>query len=152
MTLNEIRCNGFWIIDGNAAVRSHVYHCVTCRKLRGKPGEQKMADVPEERSSDAVPFTYVGMDMFGPFATKEDRNELKCYGANLTCLASWAIHLEVVNLMDTDSFILCLRRFIGCHGNVRMLRCDNGSNFIGVEKELSKGFLKMDQNKFRRFF
>ena len=151
MTVNEIRCNGFWIIDGNAAVRNHVYHCVTCRKLRGKLGEQKMAGVPEERSSDAVPFTYVGMDMFGPFVTKEDRNELKCYGANLTCLASWAICLEVVNLMDTDSFIWCLRRFIGCRGNVRILRCDNGSNFIGVEKELSKGFLKMDQNKIRRF-
>ena len=32
MTLNEIRCNGFWIINGNSAVRSHIYHCVTCRK------------------------------------------------------------------------------------------------------------------------
>ena len=30
-----------------------------------------MADLPEERSSDAAPFTYVGMDMFGPFVTKK---------------------------------------------------------------------------------
>ena len=30
-----------------------------------------MADLPEERSSDAAPFKYVGMDMFGPFVTKK---------------------------------------------------------------------------------
>ena len=53
--------------------------------------------------------------------------------------------------MDTDSFIMCLRRFTGCGRNVKMLRCDNWSNFIGAEKELSKGFLEMDQNKIRRF-
>ena len=70
MTLNEIRCNGFWIINGNAAVRSHIYHCVTSRKFRGKPGKQKISDLPEERSIDAASFTYVFMDMFGLFVTK----------------------------------------------------------------------------------
>ena len=100
ITLNEIRCHGFWMINGNAAVRSHIYHFVTCRKLRDKLGEQKMADLPEERWSDAVYFTYVGIDMFGPFVTKEGRNKLKRNGAIFTCLASRVIHLEVVNLMD----------------------------------------------------
>ena len=77
MTLNKIRSNAFWIINGNVAVvrEGHIYHCVTCRKLRGKLGEQKMTDLPEEISSDASPFTYVGM-------------------------ASWSIHIEVVNSMD----------------------------------------------------
>ena len=151
MTLNEIRCNGFWIINGDAAVRSHIYHCVTYRRLRDKLGEQKMADLPAERSSDTTPFTYVGMDMFGPFVTKEGRKELQRYIAIFTCLASRALHLQVVNSMNTDSFIMCLRRFIGWCGNLRMLRSDNGSNFIGAEKELSKGFLEIDQNKIRRF-
>ena len=96
-----------------------------------------MADLPEERSSDAAPFTYVGMDMFGPFVTKEDRKELKCYGAIFTCHASRAIHLEVVNSMNTNSFITCLR-FIGRCGKARMLRSDNGSNFIGAEKEFRR--------------
>ena len=77
MTLNKIRSNAFWIINGNVAVvrGGHIYHCVTCRKLRGKLGEQKMTDLPEEILSDASPFTYVGM-------------------------ASWSIHIEVVNSMD----------------------------------------------------
>ena len=75
--------------------------------------------------------------MFGPFVTKEARKELKHYGAIFTCLASQAIHLEAVNSMDTDSFMMCLR-FIGYHGNVRMLRCDNGSNFFGARKSSVK--------------
>ena len=49
MAIMEIRCNGFWIINGNTAMRSHIYHCVTCWKLRRKLGEQKTADLPEER-------------------------------------------------------------------------------------------------------
>ena len=32
-----------------------------------------------------------------------------------------------------------------------MLSSDNASNFTGAEKELSKGFLEMDQDKIRRF-
>ena len=110
-----------------------------------------MADLTKERSSDAAPFTYVGMDMFGPFVTKEGRDLLKRYGAIFTCLAGQAIHLEVVNSMDTDPFIMCLRSFTGSCGNVRMLRSNHGSNFIGAEKDLSKGFLEMDQNKNRQF-
>ena len=34
---------------------------------------------------------------------------------------------------------------------MRMLRFDNGRNFIGAEKELSKGFLEMDRKKIGRF-
>ena len=32
-----------------------------------------------------------------------------------------------------------------------MLRFENGSIFIVAEKEVSKGFLEIDQNKIRRF-
>ena len=46
---------------------------------------------------------------------------------------------------------MCLGRFIGCCGNVRMLRSDNRRNFIGVEKQLSNGSLEMDQHKIWRF-
>ena len=36
-------------------------------------------------------------------------------------------------------------------GKCENLRSDSGSNFVGVEKEPSKGFLEMNQNKIRRF-
>ena len=138
MTLNEIRYKGFWIINGNAAVRSYCYHCVTCRKLRGKLGKQKMADLPEERSRNAAPLTCIYMDMFRPFVTKEGRKELKCFAATFTCFASQAIDLEVVKSIDTDSFIMCLQRFIGRRGNVRILRSDSGGKIMEQRKSSVK--------------
>ena len=88
---------------------------------------------------------------FDPFLLKKVERELKHYGAVFTGLASQAIHLEVVDSMDADSFIMCLKRFFGYSGNVRMLRSDIGSNFFGAGKELSKGFLEMDQKKIGKF-
>ena len=42
-----------------------------------------MTDFPEGMSSDAAPFKYVGMDMFGPFVTIEGRKKFKHYAAIL---------------------------------------------------------------------
>lgn len=67
MSLNEIRCNDFWVINGNVAVRSHIFHCVTFRKLKANLESKKMEDLVEERSSDAASFTSVGVSMFGSF-------------------------------------------------------------------------------------
>ena len=128
-----------------------IYKCVTCRRLRGKMGEQRMADLPEERCSEAAPFTYTGVDMFGPFVIKGGRKELKRYGAIFTCLSSRSIHLESTNSFETDSFILALRRFINRRGEVRQMRSDNGTNFVGASKELQKAVKEMDQMKITDF-
>ena len=125
-------------------MKEMISRCVTCRRLRGKLGKQNVADLPQDRLKEEPPFTYCGVDMFGPFEIKERRNTLKRYGALFTCLASRAIHIEVTKSMDTDSFILALQRFIARRGNIRSIRCDNGSNFIGAEKELEKCINEMD--------
>ena len=49
LTLNQLRSNGYWVINGNAAVRSFISRCVRCRYLRGRVGEQKMANLPNSR-------------------------------------------------------------------------------------------------------
>ena len=118
--------------------------CVKCRLLRGKLGAQKMADLPNDRTLDGPPFTNCGVDMFGPFLIKESRKELKRYGAFFTCLASWAVHTECTCSMDIDSFIQTLRRFIARRGNIRVLRSENWSNFVGAQKELGNAFKEMD--------
>ena len=67
LTINEIRSNGFWVVRCNTIVRSLVRKCVKCRLLRGNLGEQKMADLPTDRTMDEPPFTNCGVDMFGLF-------------------------------------------------------------------------------------
>ena len=121
ITMNYIRTSGFWIINCNTAVRSYILKCVTCTHLRGNFQQQKMAPLPSDRLCEEPPFTYCGVDLFEPFVTKEGRKELKCYGTLFTCLSSRAIHTETVFSLNTDTFILCLCRFAGCRGNIRLL-------------------------------
>ena len=76
---------------------------------------------------------------------------MKRYGALFTCLACRGIHIEMTKSMETDSFILALRRFIARRGNVRSIRCENGGNFVGTKNELAKCIEEMDHNKIREY-
>ncbi len=62
-------------------------------------------------------------------------------------MASRAVHREVSNSLETDSFFQALRRFICRRGPVRQLRSDQGTNFIGVKRKLRDALLSMDQGK-----
>ena len=104
-----------------------------------------MTDLPVDGMTEAPPFTYCGVDMFLPFIIKERRSEIKRHGILFTCLNSKTIHIEVANFRDTNSFILALRRFLACRGNVRFMRFDNGSNFVGTAKELGQALKEIDQ-------
>ena len=137
--LNEIRSVGYWVMQGSSAVKNVISRCVICRRLRGRAGEQIMTNLLHERLKEEPPFTHCGVDIFGSFLIKERRNTLQRYGALFTYLASGAIHIKMIKNMDTDSFILELNgRFNGRCGNIRTIRCDNGSNFVGAKRELAK--------------
>ena len=149
ITDNEVRSTGYWIIGGGSAVSSHISRCVKCRKLRAAPQEQKMADLPEDRLEPSPPFTFSAVDYFGPWFVKEGRKQLKRYGVLFTCLCSRAIHLEVSNTLSTDSFINAYRRFIGGRGQVRQLRSDQGTNFVGAMNELQQALSELNSNQIR---
>ena len=133
-TTNELRMRGYWIIGCSRAVSSFIYRCIICRKLRGKPQSQKMADLPTDRIESHPPFTYCGLDCFGPLLVKDNRKEVKRYGCIITCMASRAIHIETLDDLSTDAFINGLRCFIAVRGPVRVIRCDQGSNFVGAKQ------------------
>ncbi|XP_078382421.1 uncharacterized protein LOC144665122 [Oculina patagonica] len=149
MTLNEIRSNGFWVVSGSSVVASLISSCVKCQRLRGAVQEQRMSDLPEDRLESTPPFTYCAVDFFGPFIVKEGRKELKRYGVLFTCMASRAIHLEIANSLETDSFINAVRRFINRRGPIRQLRSDRGTNFVGALNELTQALAEMDQEKIK---
>ena len=133
----------------NAQVRKSIHNCMRCRLIRGKLGEQEMACLPLNRTLTEAPFTYCGVDMFGPFYIKEGRKNLKRYGAIFTCFSLRAIE-TTVNI-DTDSFIQALRRFINRRGPVRSISSDNGGIFVGCENEFSKELKNMDNSKIANF-
>jgi hypothetical protein len=135
----------YWIVAINAAVRNFMYNCTTCRRLRKPCLDQKMADLPSDRLEPTPPFTCTGVDFFGPFLIKEGRKEIKRYGVIFTCLVSRAIHLETANTLETDSFLNSLQRFISRRGPVQEIRCDNGTNFVGAERQLRDAVKELDQ-------
>ena len=140
----------FWIIGANSAVRSVIHRCVKCRRLRGHVQEQKMSDLPVCRTNDtAPPFTYTGVDYFGPFIIRQGRKDIKMYGVLFTCMASRAIHLEVAYSLDVHSCIHALRRFVARRGNVKQLHSDNGTNLTAANRELKEALAEMDQNALR---
>ena len=144
LALNKLRQCGFWIVSASSAIRSLIHRCVVCRKFRGKLGDQKMSDAPKERISSDPPFTSCWVDMFGPFAIKERRSELKRCGALFTCMARRDIHIDVAHALDADLFIQALKRFIARRESIRTLRSDNGTNFARAEKELWKACFKQN--------
>lgn len=60
----------------------------------------------------------------------------KWWAVLFTCMSTRAIHLEVIEAMDTSSFINALRRLFSIRGPVKQLRSDCGTNFVGASKEL----------------
>ena len=117
-------------------------NCLICRKILAQPSEQRMADLPTDRlQPDLPPFTNTGTDCFGPILVTRGRGRTKekRYGILFTCVASRAIHIEVLDTLDTDSFINSLIRFTSIRGSVRRIRCDNGTNFVSGRKEIALG-------------
>lgn len=150
MTLNGLRSRGFRVIGGNTAVRRYISRCVRCLYLRGPTGELKMADLPETRLQSAPPFTYSGVDYFGPFNVKQGWSEVKSYGDLFTCMSSRAIHIKIANSLDADSFIQAVRRFMCRRRPVREIRSDPGTNFVGAQNELKKAVEEMDEGRIKR--
>ena len=139
-TLNEIQGAGYWIVGANSAVKKVISNHIEYRRFRGRVREQKMAN-----------FNHCRVEMFGPFTVKQRRSTVKQYVAMFTCMTSRAVHTEVTFSLDTDSFILALRRLVARQGNIRSICSDNGSNFIGVEQELKKAYMAMDDKKIQPF-
>jgi hypothetical protein len=110
-----------------------------------------MADLPPERFATDGPFSYTGVDMFGPFYVKEGRKQIKRFVQLFTCLSSRAIHIESTSSVDTDSFIQALRRFVARRGSVREIISDNGTNFVGANNEWKRAYKSMNHNQISDF-
>lgn len=141
ITEGAIRSARFWIIGSKRLVSSVIHKCVTCRRLRGRLEDQKMADLPADRLTPEPPFTTV-LDVFGPWSvvtrrTRGGHADSKRWAVLFTCMSTRAVHIELIETMSTDSFINALRRFFATRGPAKLLRSDRGTNFVGACKELN---------------
>ncbi|XP_038050892.1 uncharacterized protein LOC119724042 [Patiria miniata] len=142
----------YWVIGGRTTVRQVLHDCFVCKRRSASPSIQKMANLPEDRvTPEKPPFNYVGVDCFGPFLVKQGRSQVKRYGCIFTCLAIRAVHIEVLHSMETDSFLNALQRFMARRGQPELIRCDNGTNFVGAERELREGIKRWNKQQVHEY-
>ncbi|XP_068739665.1 uncharacterized protein [Montipora capricornis] len=140
----------FWILKGRVLVRQILSSCLSCRKRNAPPLQQVMADLPKERLIPyQPPFTYTGLDFFGPFYVKRSRSTVKVYGCIFVCFNSRAVHIEDVSSLETDTFIQALVRFISVRGCPKEIWSDNGTNFTGAEKELRLSVQDLNEERIK---
>lgn len=133
-----------WIINGRNAVKSWIHSCIPCFRQKPKPMEQLMAPLPAIKTTPARAFLHCGLDFAGPIEIKssERRNAsaIKSYICVFVCMASKAIHLELVGDLSTAKFILAVRRMMSRRGIPSNIYCDQGTNFQGASNELPRLF------------
>ena len=133
---NELR-QRYWILKGLATVRKISFKCVLCRLRRARAQAPVMADLPSCRlASRQPPFTHTGVVYFGPLLVRHGRKTEKRYGVLFTCMTTRAVHLEIAHSLEADAYIMALRRMISRRGSPAHVYSDNGTNFVGAEKEL----------------
>ena len=119
-----------------------IYDPLTCFRLKATTATQLTGQLPEVRVKPSKPFTNSGVDYSGPFYVKQggkrSKTMVKCYIALFICLSTKAIHLELISELSAEAYTASLRSFIARRGLCNNIYSDNGTNFVGAEKELKK--------------
>ena len=102
-----------------------------------------MSDLSKERLAYQPPlFTNTSVDYFGPFYVIVHRTTEKKWEFIFTCLTNRAVHVDIVTSMETSCCVRRVERFVSPRGTPAMIWSDNGTNFIGLEKELRESVKK----------
>ncbi|XGW33956.1 hypothetical protein V3C99_018025 [Haemonchus contortus] len=114
--------------------------CVICKKINGLPYRYPdMPSLPPERVRRSRPFQNIGLDYFGPLRYKDTTTtSSKVWISLFTCMATRAIHLEIVMDNSTQEFLCALRRFIARRGVPTFILSDNATTFCAADNTLQE--------------
>ncbi|XP_017470374.1 PREDICTED: uncharacterized protein LOC108362054 [Rhagoletis zephyria] len=130
----------FWVPGIRNLVRGVYRHCTRCRRLSCKPIQQLMADLPASRVTATRCFLHSAVDFAGPYALKfthgRGAKSTKAYICSFICMSTGAMHLELAGDLSSITFIAAFKRFTNRRGYCQHIYSDNGTNFVGAEKEL----------------
>lgn len=114
-----------------------------------------MGDLPSARVTAARAFLKTGMDYGGPFLVKihnlRSIRHIKVYICVFVCLATKAVHVEVVTDLSSDAFIAALTRFVSRRGLCTDLYSDCATNFVGADNALRKLIHSPEQTQIQPF-
>ncbi|XP_059056144.1 uncharacterized protein LOC131850012 [Achroia grisella] len=139
LMLSFLRQN-YWILGVKRMIKQEVHRCVICARHRATIGTQLMADLPPQRVTPTRPFLHSGVDFAGPVDLRISKGRgcktSKGYLCIFICMATKAIHIEIVSSLESVDFIAAFKRFTARRGHCRHMWSDNATNFIAGNKEL----------------
>lgn len=116
-----------------------------CQRWRATPVVPQMADLPPARLRlYKPPFWSTGVDCFGPYSIKVGRRTEKRWGLIFKCMTTSCVHLDLLESIDTEAFLMALRRFIARRGKPFDFLADRGTNFWGGAAELQASFTALE--------
>ncbi|XP_053683167.1 uncharacterized protein LOC128733540 [Sabethes cyaneus] len=128
-------------------------NCQYCKIHRADPEPPAMGNLPPTRlAAYQRPFSYSGIDYFGPMLVLVGKRVEKRWGVLLTCLTTRGVHIELAHSLSTDSCILALRNFIARRGTPLEIISDRGTNFVGASRELREALKTVDEEKLMTSF
>ena len=98
-----------------------------------------MAPLPAELLTPAPCFTYVGLDLAGPYVVTSmvnKRTTMKCWALVIVDLVSKAVKILTMAGYSTKDFLLSLSDFTSNYGWPRLIHSDKGSQLVAASKEL----------------
>ena len=131
LTMAAVR-EDYWVPTLRRVVKSIRSACWGCKRFRVQPlAVPPPGLLPSDRTTGGTVFEVIGTDYAGPIVYQlTPQRKGKAYLIIFSCSLSRAIHLELVPNMETNSFLLCLKRFIARRGRPRVIYSDNGSQFV----------------------
>lgn len=129
----------YWIPHCRRMVSKIIRSCFNCRRVDASfypvPDPPPL---PDFRVARVDAFDNIGVDHCGPFYVREGRKTpSKCYVLIFTCAVSRGVHLELVDTMSTQDFMLGFRKFVSRRGLPSFILSDNSKTFKCASKELT---------------
>lgn len=136
----------FWIVKMKKTIDSVIKKCTVCIRHGKSPTSVPASPLPENRVKNAKVFEISGIDLAGPLYLRDNSKQ---WVVLFTCAVVRAVHLELVEQINTEHFIMALERFIYRRGRVLVIYTDNGTNFHGTANLFGKINWEKVQSKFR---
>ncbi|XP_024869083.1 uncharacterized protein LOC112452877 [Temnothorax curvispinosus] len=132
----------FWPLSLRSTTRKITRNCVACFKAKPAQSEAIMGSLPSGRVTISKPSSHCGVDYAGPVNLKEGKRRnariCKAYISIFVCFATKAVHIELVSDLTSDAFLATLRRFISRRGRPVNIYSDNGTTFVGANKQIKE--------------
>ena len=103
----------YWILKGLATVQMISSSCPSCRRGKVQPEPPVKADLPDSRLGyRQLPFTNTALiiDYFGPILVRNGRKLRSATVRFYTCLTTRTVHVKIAHSLDTDSYLMAMRR------------------------------------------